>query len=98
MQSSSTVRSPVGLEEHGIQNYNAVYWNLSTPLLYEEAIRRREAGWHIWVRSLSAPDSTPVARRTTSSSSKSRAAPTACGGARSITRYRRQITSGCING
>ncbi|MHB8629481.1 MAG: phosphoenolpyruvate carboxykinase (ATP) [Aggregatilineales bacterium] len=43
MQSSSAVRSPVGLETHGIQNYNAVYWNLSTPLLYEEAIRRREA-------------------------------------------------------
>ena len=32
-----------GLEETGITNVNAVYWNLSTPALYEEAIRRHEA-------------------------------------------------------
>ena len=31
-----------GLEVHGIHNQNAVYWNLSTPALYEEAIKRRE--------------------------------------------------------
>lgn len=31
------------LEEIGITNVNAVYWNLSTPMLYEEAIRRHEA-------------------------------------------------------
>jgi phosphoenolpyruvate carboxykinase (ATP) len=30
------------LEQHGIQNVNAVYWNLPTPFLYEEAIRRHE--------------------------------------------------------
>ena len=30
------------LESHGIQNLNTVYWNLSTPSLVEEAIRRRE--------------------------------------------------------
>ncbi len=30
------------LEKQGIQNVNAVYWNPSTPRLYEEAIRRRE--------------------------------------------------------
>ena len=30
------------LEKHGIKNTGFVYWNLSTPLLYEEAIRRRE--------------------------------------------------------
>ena len=30
------------LENHGIQNINAIYWNLSTPVLYEEAIRRHE--------------------------------------------------------
>jgi len=39
---TQTTRSQYGLENHGIQNVNAVYWNLSTPLLYEEAIRRRE--------------------------------------------------------
>lgn len=38
-----TVQSEYGLEHHGIQNVNAVYWNLTTPRLYEEAIRRREA-------------------------------------------------------
>src|SRR5512147_1061844 len=32
-----------GLEEQGILHPGNVYWNLSTPLLYEEAIRRREA-------------------------------------------------------
>jgi phosphoenolpyruvate carboxykinase (ATP) len=31
------------LEQHGIQNVHNVYWNLPTPLLYEEAIRRSEA-------------------------------------------------------
>lgn len=34
--------SHYGLEHHGIKNVNFVYWNLSTPLLYEEIIRRRE--------------------------------------------------------
>jgi phosphoenolpyruvate carboxykinase (ATP) len=34
--------SPYGLEKHGIKNAGFVYWNLSTPLLYEEVIRRRE--------------------------------------------------------
>ena len=32
-----------GLEGHGIQNVERVYWNLSVPALYEEAVRRREA-------------------------------------------------------
>ena len=35
-------RSDVGLGRHGIDNVNVVYWNLATPLLYEEALRRRE--------------------------------------------------------
>jgi phosphoenolpyruvate carboxykinase (ATP) len=43
MQIQGKYQSQFGLENHGIQNVNAVYWNLSTPLLYEEAIRRREA-------------------------------------------------------
>ena len=41
MQSLGTLPSNLGLETHGIENVNTVYWNLSTPLLYEEAIRRR---------------------------------------------------------
>jgi phosphoenolpyruvate carboxykinase (ATP) len=32
-----------GLELHGITNVARVYWNLSVPALYEEAVRRREA-------------------------------------------------------
>jgi len=32
-----------GLELHGISNVARVYWNLSVPALYEEAVRRREA-------------------------------------------------------
>ena len=31
-----------GLEAHGITNVARVYWNQSTPALYEEAVRRRE--------------------------------------------------------
>ena len=34
--------SDVGLDTHGITNVNDIYWNLRTPALYEEAIRRRE--------------------------------------------------------
>ena len=37
-----TIPMPYGLENHGIANYDKVYWNLSTPALYEEAVRRRE--------------------------------------------------------
>ncbi|MDJ0800936.1 MAG: phosphoenolpyruvate carboxykinase [Calothrix sp. MO_167.B12] len=35
-------RSHYNLEQQGILNTGNVYWNLSTPALYEEAIRRRE--------------------------------------------------------
>ena len=42
MQVQGTVQSTYGLEHHGIDNVNMVYWNMSTPQLYEEAIRRRE--------------------------------------------------------
>jgi phosphoenolpyruvate carboxykinase (ATP) len=31
-----------GLEQHGIENPGNVYWNLATPRLYEESIKRRE--------------------------------------------------------
>lgn len=37
-----SVRSNYGLEHHGIQNVDEVFWNLTTPHLYEEALRRRE--------------------------------------------------------
>jgi phosphoenolpyruvate carboxykinase (ATP) len=39
---SGRVHSPVGLDALGITNVNNIYWNLSTPALYEEAIRRHE--------------------------------------------------------
>lgn len=42
MQKEGTMFSQFGLENHGIQNVNNVYWNLSTASLYEEVIRRRE--------------------------------------------------------
>lgn len=31
-----------GVENHGIKNPGAVYWNLPTPMLYEEAVKRHE--------------------------------------------------------
>ncbi|HEY8445777.1 MAG TPA: phosphoenolpyruvate carboxykinase [Thermomicrobiales bacterium] len=37
-------RSRYGLEQHGIFGARNVYWNLTTPKLYEEAIRRQEGG------------------------------------------------------
>jgi phosphoenolpyruvate carboxykinase (ATP) len=35
-------KSDYGLENHGLTNLNAAYWNLSTEALYEEIIFRRE--------------------------------------------------------
>jgi len=35
-------KGPVDLEYLGIKNINNVYWNLTTPALYEQVIRRRE--------------------------------------------------------
>ena len=39
---SARPRSPVGLEAQGLVNLKTIYWNLSTPALYEEAIKRDE--------------------------------------------------------
>ena len=40
---SEIPRSQIGLDAHGITNLRAAYWNMSTPELYEEALKRREA-------------------------------------------------------
>ena len=41
--STARVAEPrYSLEHHGIHNVNTIYWNLSLPLLYEEAMRRHE--------------------------------------------------------
>ena len=42
MQTVSPGAARYGLENHGIHNVDIVHWNLSTPQLYEEVIRRRE--------------------------------------------------------
>lgn len=39
---SSSIRSHWGLEQQGISHTGRQFWNLSTPALYEESIRRRE--------------------------------------------------------
>jgi phosphoenolpyruvate carboxykinase (ATP) len=36
------LRTPHGLEREGIENPEQVHWNLTTPALYEEAVRRHE--------------------------------------------------------
>lgn len=41
--SELTIHSSYGLENHGLRDPGNVYWNLSTPALYELAIRNREA-------------------------------------------------------
>ncbi|MBC8172093.1 MAG: phosphoenolpyruvate carboxykinase [Anaerolineae bacterium] len=38
----STLRSEYGLENHGIQHAHTIYWNLTTPALYEEIVSRHE--------------------------------------------------------
>jgi phosphoenolpyruvate carboxykinase (ATP) len=42
MQQVGRVISQYGLEHHGIKNVATAFWNLPTPALYEQAIRRRE--------------------------------------------------------
>ena len=43
MQEFSPIpHSSVGLERQGLTNLKAVYWNLPTPALYEEALKRQE--------------------------------------------------------
>ena len=42
-QKPGVVANSLGLGRHGIFNIRQVHWNLATPLLYEEAIRRHEA-------------------------------------------------------
>ena len=39
---SPRTHSPIGLEAQGLSNLRNVYWNLSTPGLYEEAVKRDE--------------------------------------------------------
>ncbi|HEW98083.1 MAG: phosphoenolpyruvate carboxykinase (ATP) [Candidatus Parabeggiatoa sp. nov. 3] len=38
----SNEHSHYGLENHGLSNLNDIYWNLTTPALYEHVVRRRE--------------------------------------------------------
>lgn len=42
MECQHLISSEHGLDMHGIQNIGAIYWNLPSPCLYEQAIRRRE--------------------------------------------------------
>lgn len=39
----SAEHSSYGLENHGLTNLNDIYWNLNTPALYEQVLRRGEA-------------------------------------------------------
>ncbi len=42
MQNFGAFVSHYGVENHGIRNPGTVYWNLTTPMLYEQATRRNE--------------------------------------------------------
>jgi phosphoenolpyruvate carboxykinase (ATP) len=44
MVSQAAAQSRYDLDRHGFVNTGPVYWNLTTPKLYEQAIRRREGG------------------------------------------------------
>ncbi len=43
MQNFGAFISDYGVENHGIKNSGTIYWNLTTPMLYEQATRRNEA-------------------------------------------------------
>jgi len=42
MQEQGRAKSAHGLSAHGIRNANTIWWNLSTPALYEHAVQRHE--------------------------------------------------------
>ncbi len=42
MQQVGRAVSRYGLDQYGIHNFDTAYWNLPTPALYEQAIRRQE--------------------------------------------------------
>ena len=42
LHQTGPVQSSHGLEHHGIQNVAAIHWNYTTPVLYEEALKRGE--------------------------------------------------------
>jgi phosphoenolpyruvate carboxykinase (ATP) len=42
MENIGSAISNYGLEHHGLNHAGAVYWNLTTPLLYEQIIKRNE--------------------------------------------------------
>ncbi len=72
MQEQGRAKSEHGLSAHGIRNANTIWWNLSTPALYEQAVQRHEGlggppgtpGW-------SGPDNTRAALPRTGTSSGS---------------------------
>ena len=91
---STEVDRARGLEREGIQT-DRVRWNLSTAVLYEEAVRRQEGMIAAAGRSRAGPASTPGARPTTSSSSASRRARRRSRGARSTGRSSRRSSTRC---
>jgi phosphoenolpyruvate carboxykinase (ATP) len=42
MQIHGAFVSNYGIEKHGVRNPGTVFWNLTTPMLYEQALQRRE--------------------------------------------------------
>jgi phosphoenolpyruvate carboxykinase (ATP) len=42
MEATDAYASRYGLDKHGFQNLGTAHWNLTTPALYEEVVKRRE--------------------------------------------------------
>jgi phosphoenolpyruvate carboxykinase (ATP) len=78
------------LEALGLGNLGSIHWNLPSPALYEEAIRRCEGTLSHLGRSWFAPAITPDDCQKTSSLCVSRPARKRFGGARSIARLNSQ--------
>jgi len=72
----------LGLDAHGIVNVSRVHWNLTTPALYEEAIRRREGLVAHAGPLVCRTGHHTAGRRTTSSSSRTRQPRITCAGGR----------------
>ena len=89
--SNSTTAEPIWPRKPRTSNLGVVHWNLSTPKLYEEAVRRRRADSPTSDLLSCGPDITRGARRRIASLCVSHRAQTKSGGERSTARSSRKV-------
>ncbi len=95
MKPAQRLKSPYGLDNHGIINVRKEHWNHNTPMLYEESSRTAKGTWCTSVPSWCGPACTPAGRPRTSSSWRSRRPRTRYGGATSTNPSPRRCSITC---